>query len=294
LIDKAAKAQRAGVLATLSEVGESLKLLPSFEQCRRQDFNFRKWAQRRRGRIFITSTQSTREALRRLHAAWFNILFGKLLGTSVATSHIGPCWVIIDEAHSLKRLPALETALVEARKYKVKIVLGTQNKAQFEQHYGHAAATMLAASHTKMFYRTNEAASARWVSEMIGEQEIERPRISTTASVQTYGRDSLNYAPGIERSLVISKEQVMALPNLNGYWKYGDVVVPFRIEPIDRPKLAHAFLHRQSRPLAQPELPKQLPAEPQKLVTGNGHEQERVSEVAITTADNADKLDTTF
>ena len=294
LIDKAAKAQRAGVLATLSEVGESLKLLPSFEQCRGRGFSFRKWAQRRRGRIFITSTQSTREGLRRLHAAWFNILFGKLLGTPVATSHYGPCWVIIDEAHSLKRLPALETALVEARKYKVKIVLGTQNKAQFEQHYGHAAATMLAASHTKMFYRTNEAASARWVSEMIGEREIERPRISTTASVQTYGRDSLNYAPGIERSLVISREQVMALPNLNGYWKYGDAVVPFRIEPIDRPKLAHAFLPRQSRPLVQPELPKKLPAEPQKLVTGNGHEQERVSEVEITTGDDADRLDTTF
>jgi hypothetical protein len=205
-----------------------------------------------------------------------------------------PCWVIIDEAHSLKRLPALETALVEARKYKVKIVLGTQNKAQFEQHYGHAAATMLAASHTKMFYRTNEAASARWVSEMIGEQEIERPRISTTASVQTYGRDSLNYAPGLERSLVISKEQIMALPNLNGYWKYGDAVVPFRIEPIDRPRLAHAFLPRQSRPLVQSEPPKQLPAQPHTSATGNGDGHERESEVAITTDDAVDKLDTTF
>ena len=294
LIDKAAKAQRAGVLATLSEVGESLKLLPSYEQCQRQSFIFRKWAQRRRGRIFITSTQSTREALRRLHAAWFNILFGKLLGTIVSTSNCRPCWVIIDEAHSLKRLPSLETALVEARKYKVKIVLGTQNKAQFEQHYGHAAATMLAASHTKMFYRTNEAASARWVSEMIGEQEVERPRISTTASVQTYGRDSLNYAPGIERSLVINKEQIMALPNLNGYWKYGDAVVPFRIEPIDRPRLAHAFLPRQSRPLVQPEPPKQLQAEPQTCATGNGHGLEHESEVAITTDDDVDKLDTTF
>src|SRR6185436_8733658 len=110
--------------------------------------------------------------------------------------------------------------------------------------------------------------------------------ISTTASVQTYGRDSLNYAPGIERSLVISKEQIMALPNLNGYWKYGDAVVPFRIEPIDRPRLAHAFLPRQSRPLVQPEPPKQLPAEPHTSATGNGHGLERESEVEITTGDD--------
>ena len=92
--------------------------------------------------------------------------------------------------------------------------------------------------------------------------------------MQTYGRDSLNYAPGLERSLVISKEQIMALPNLHGYWKYGDAVVPFRIEPIDRPKLAHAFLPRQSRPLGQPE-PQKIQAEPHTSAIGNGQGQER-------------------
>ncbi len=86
LIDKAAKAQRAGVLATLSEVGDSLKLLPTIEQCQARIFTFREWAHHRNRCIFITSTQSTREALRRLHAAWFNIMFGKLMGASV--SHV--------------------------------------------------------------------------------------------------------------------------------------------------------------------------------------------------------------
>src|SRR6185312_12690211 len=87
-----------------------------------------------------------------------------------------PCWVIIDEVHSLNHLPVLETTLVEARKYGVKMVLGTQNKAQFEEHYGRAAATMLASSHTKILFRCNEPESARWVAEMIGEEEKERPR----------------------------------------------------------------------------------------------------------------------
>jgi len=86
----------------------------------------------------------------------------------------------------------------------------------------------------------------------------------------------------------------MALPNLNGYWKYGDAVVPFRIEPIDRPRLAHAFLPRPSRPLVQSKPPKQLPAEPHTSATGNSHGLERENEVAITTDDDVDKLDTTF
>ena len=284
LIDRAAKAQRAGVLATLSEVGASLKLLPTLEQCDGRRFTFREWAQLRRRCIFITSTQSTREALRRTHAAWFNILFGKLMGTSLTTSGQRPCWVMIDEAHSLKRLPALETALVEARKYRVKIVLGTQNKTQIEQSYERISATMLAASHTKSFGRINESDSARWVSDMIGQQEIERPRVSTTASVQAYGRDSLNYAPGIEHNSVVSKEQIMALPNLHFYWKYGDAVVPFRIEPIKRPKRAPAFLLRQPRQVAEPQQP--LPAH-----APANHEQ--VDELEMAPQD-ADPLDTRF
>jgi type IV secretion system coupling TraD/TrwB family protein len=193
LIDRAAKAQRAGVLATLSEVGASLKLLPTLEQCDGCRFTFREWAQRRRRCIFITSTQSTREALRRTHAAWFNILFGKLMGTSFTTSGQRPCWVMIDEAHS----------------------------------------------------------------------------------------------PGIEHNSVVSKEQIMALPNLHFYWKYGDAVVPFRIEAIKRPKRAPAFVLRQPRPVAEP--PQPLPADaPAKE---NDHEQ--VDELEIAPQD-VDSLDTRF
>lgn len=286
-INEAAKAQRAGVLATLSEVGASLKLLPTIDESQGGVFTFREWAQCRHRRIFITSTQSTREAMRRLHAVWFNIMLGKLLGAKERASQRRSCWVIIDEAHALKHLPVLGTALVEARKYKVKMVLGTQNKAQFEEHYDRGAATMLSASHTKILFRCNEPTSARWVSEMIGEQELKRPRVSTTASVQSYGRDSLNYAPDLERRLVVNKEQIMALPNLHGYWKYGDAIVPFRIEPQERTQRARAFVPRQSRQMNQPELPKELPASPTPA-TGNGHDQERNTEIKLLTDDTGE------
>jgi hypothetical protein len=147
---------------------------------------------------------------------------------------------------------------------------------------------MLSASHTKILFRCNEPTSARWVSEMIGEQELERPRVSTTASVQSYGRDSLNYAPDLERSLVVNKEQIMALPNLHGYWKYGDAIVPFRIEPQDRTQRARAFIPRQSRQVNHLELPKELPAAVSTSATGNGHEQERNTEIELLTNDTGE------
>src|SRR5260370_41949512 len=160
--------------------------------------------------------------------------------------------MIIDEVHSLKHLPIRKSTLVEARKYGVKVVLGTQNKAQFEEHYGRSAATMLASSHAKILFRCNEPESARWVSEMIGEEEKERPRVGTTATVQANGRDSINYSTFTERRLVVSKEQIMALPNLHGYWKYADAVVPFRMEPIDRPQIAPSFMRRTTQSVTQP------------------------------------------
>src|SRR5216684_1854169 len=256
LIDKEAKGQRGGVLATLSEIGESLKLLPSLDDCSRE-FSLTAWTHRRRGWIFITSTQDTRDALRTLQAAWINILMKRLMATPPAASREWPCWVVVDEVHSLKRLPALSAVLVEGRKYGLKLVVGTQNKAQFEEHYGRNAATMLSAPHLKILFRCNEPDSARWVSEMIGEEEKERPRIGTTATVQANGRDSINYSTFTERRLVVSKEQIMALPNLHGYWKYADSVVPFRIEPIDRPQLAPSFIPRPRKPVVQKELTQQ-------------------------------------
>ncbi len=47
----------------------------------------------------------------------------------------------------------------------------------------------------------------------------------------------------------------MALPNLRGYWKYSDSVVRFRIKPVDRPRVALAFMPRTAQSFTQPEEP---------------------------------------
>ncbi len=47
----------------------------------------------------------------------------------------------------------------------------------------------------------------------------------------------------------------MALPNLRGYWKYSDSVVRFRIKPVDRPRVALAFMPREAHFVTLPEEP---------------------------------------
>src|SRR5437660_7290686 len=148
---------------------------------------------------------------------------------------------------------------------------------------------MLASSHTKILCRCNEPESARWVSEMIGEEEKERPRIGTTATVQANDRDSINYSTFTERRSVVSKEQIMALRNLHGYWKYSDAVVPFRIQPVEREQVARAFVRRNVRSVVeQPIEPPPVPVAPKPPT----HEQPKLAisseEIAPETTEELD------
>ena len=92
LINEGAKGQRGGVLATLSEIGEALKLLPSPEQCA-AELSITEWARQRRGWIFITSRMDMREALRPLQAAFINILMKRLMSVSPEWGQTHPCWL---------------------------------------------------------------------------------------------------------------------------------------------------------------------------------------------------------
>ena len=228
LIPRNAHGQRAGVLGVLSDLGDTLRLLPPRDRCD-SEISLSEWASERKGWIFITSTVDSREALRPLQAVFINLLMKRLMSVSPEWGQAHPCWVIVDEVHALHRLPALYEAETEGRKYGLKLIQGTQGKPQYEEYYQTLAKTMLAAPRLKLFYRCGEPESARWISDTIGEVEIEKPKIGTTASVEDKGRDSLNYATVTEQKSGVSKEEIMSLADLQGYWKYGDVVVPFRL-----------------------------------------------------------------
>lgn len=257
-IDPHAGNQRGGVLGSLAEGGGALRLLPPHDTCQ-SEIVLTEWAMRRRGWIFITSTKDTRDSLRPLQAVFLDLLMKRLMSIEPEWGRVHPCWLMVDEVHALKRLPALHDALMEGRKYGIRVVQGTQGRSQYEEYYGQLAKTMLAAPHLKILMRCNEPEGAKWIADMIGEVETEKLKIGTTAAVQDQGRDSINYSTMTERRSVISKEQIMALPNLEGFWKCGEHVVGFRLPYQLLPQVAHGFLPREQGEEAKPMLAEKAP-----------------------------------
>src|SRR5229473_3237635 len=149
------------------------------------------WAKTTKGWLFLTSTPETRSRLVPLMSLWLDTLVLRLMHHGQA--HRRPTWFVLDELASLQRLPQLHTAITENRKSNNPVVLGFQGRSQLEVRYGHEAEAMMSQPSTKIFLCTSEPHAAKWISDTIGEQEIERIRESRTNEQFPQSRKSKGY-----------------------------------------------------------------------------------------------------
>src|SRR5256712_1899142 len=237
MIDRQAPAQRSGVLASLNMVADTLKLMPT-EAETTQRWSAAEWARERQGWLFLTSTPETRTRLVPLTSLWLDMLVLRLM--SFGQPNPRPVWFILDELASLQRLPQLHTAITENRKSNNPVVLGFQGRSQLETRYGHDAEAMLSQPATKIFLRTSEPHAAKWISDTIGDVEIERMRESRSKG--QYGQRSF----GLERQVepLVMPSEISGLPSLGGYLKLENLVVRLHFPFLDLPARHPAFVER--------------------------------------------------
>jgi hypothetical protein len=268
LIDPKAPQQRTGVLGSLNMIADSFRLLPT-EAEGNGLWTATEWAERRQGWIFITSRPALREALRPLISLWLDILVLRLL----TEPHPGqrPAWFVIDELASLQRLPQLHTAITENRKSNNPVILGFQGRSQLEARYGEDAEAMLSQPATKIFLKTSEPRAARWVSEAIGEIEIEKLR-ETHYDGQRAGR---NFALDRQTEPLVLPSEISGLDQLHAFLKYGNHVTRFSFPYIDLPKEHPGFIERQMDDFLPSSTPPSgnAPPEEHKLVPGEHTEE---------------------
>ncbi len=236
--------QRGGMIATLNSVSNALKLLPRQEEAK-TSWTAAEWSQKRQGWLFVTSPPEFRERLRPLISMWLDMLVLRLMNQG--RPGVRPVWLILDELQSLHALPQLHTAITESRKVKNPVVLGFQGRSQLEELYGRKAEAMLSQPATKIFLRTDEANSAKWLSQTIGEVEIERLRESRTEGhFPRKHRNTRNYQLDRQTEPLVMPSEIAGLPDLHGYLKSGNLVVPLRFPYIELPQKQPSFIAREN------------------------------------------------
>jgi type IV secretory pathway TraG/TraD family ATPase VirD4 len=240
LIDQHAHQQRAGVLASLGLVADSLRLLPKRDEANGQ-WTATEWAEKRQGWIFLTSLPAEREALRPLQSLWIDWLVLRLLNEPTATQK--RVWFVIDELASLQKLPQLHTAITEARKSNNPVILGFQGKAQLEYLYGHLAEVMLSQPATSVWLTTKEPNAGEWVAKFIGKVEIERLRETHFDGT----RSGRNFALDRQVEPLVLESEISGLPDLHAYMKFQNFVSRFSFPYFNMPEVAEGF-ERRDRP----------------------------------------------
>jgi len=234
--------QRGGVLGALNMVAGSLKLLPR-ESDAKQRWTTEDWARQKTGWLFLTSTPRFRERLLPLTSLWLDTLVLRLMNQGdPAVRH---AWFVLDELASLQRLPQLHTALTENRKSGNPVVIGFQGRSQLEVRYGHEAESMLSQPATKIFLHTSEPRAAKWISDTIGEVEMER--LKETVNTQPLKlTNSKSYHLERRTEPLVLPSEISGLERLHAFLKIGNMVVPFGFPYTAPLKSQQGFIPRAS------------------------------------------------
>ena len=205
-------------------MGRVFRLLPQAKE-KRDPWSSREWSRERRGWLFLTSTPQTREWLSPLTSFWLDLLVMRLMNQGMAGAR--PVWFVLDDLATLRKLPQLQTAILENRKSNNRFVLGVQSLSQLEESYGNTVKGMLSQAATKVFLRTTEAESANWISETIGDVEIERlqPQESGTKWYQWRRRRWEIDQFDRQTKRLVTASEIMGLAPRQGYLKSEDRVV---------------------------------------------------------------------
>lgn len=241
------------------------KLFDSLES----DFSIRNFVESdSKGWLFIPSHPEQHEAIKPFASAWLEIaMLAAMSGRPINHTRI---MFFIDELKSLAKLNALEVGLTQARKFGISTTIGFQNEAQIEEGYGREMArVLLANAQTKVIFRTDEAASAKSLSDALGKKEIDEASGSLQFGIESM-KDGSNISRKRSEINIVMPSEIQTLPDLAAYLKVAGaypvalINVPFK----ERPFIAPAYELRVMtalkmasvpEPMLSPEIPTPAP-----------------------------------
>jgi type IV conjugative transfer system coupling protein TraD len=219
LLDPSGEKTAMSIRSHLAPYLKALKYLPKDKF----SFSIREWIENWADNehddswLFITSTPDQRETLRPLITGLMTIAVNSVMST--APNPDRRVWFMIDELISLNKQEAIPKALAEIRKYGGCIAAGVQNIPQLQEQYGLSETKSLTSLfNTKVIFRNGDPETAKYMSQMLGEQEI----MESVEGI-SYGahqmRDGVSLNEQKRMKPVVSATEIMSLNDLEAYLK---------------------------------------------------------------------------
>ena len=122
-------------------------------------------------------------------------------------------------------------------------MLGFQGRSQMEKRYGKDAEAMLSQPATKVFFKTSEPRAAKWISDAIGEIEVERLKESRSMGLL---RSKKSFSLEIVTKPLVMASEISGLEPLRGFIKQENRVVPVRFALAKKKSKQPEFVERLS------------------------------------------------
>ena len=181
--------------------------------------------------LFLTSQENLISELSPLQTAWMEIAIGAILskqqdvGDNKGNNYnrdSNKTWVIMDELVALSRIPSLGNALATVRSYGGCFVLGMQNIAQLREVYGKNGSQNISSEcNTRCIFQSNDADTAKWMSDNIGQVEITEFKEGLSYGANTI-RDGVNISQQERVKSVLLPSEILNMKRLNLILKVPD------------------------------------------------------------------------
>jgi hypothetical protein len=107
---------------------------------------------------------------------------------------------------------------------------------------------MLSQPLTKIFLKTSEPNASKWISQAIGEIEVERYRETRTHGQFPQSRNTASQQCDITQEPLVMASEISGLDPLQGYLKHGNYVVRLRVPYLKIEARHESFIARKLDP----------------------------------------------
>jgi len=221
MLKKNAEGQRAGIVSTVTALLFALRQIPSSDAEGIPEFSARRWVRERPGNLFLTSRPETQEAVGPLLRLWIDSLLMGLIAVG-KRADLPEVRIILDELPNLGELGKLKDAMTQARKAGIEIYLGFQDPSQILALYHEESRAVISAPVLRYFGRIADNDSAKQVSGMISQNEVE-----TVAQHRAPDSDMSFTSNEKVKDLVMAGE-LGSLEDRTGFIRYGNYCVDIR------------------------------------------------------------------